>query len=125
MILLYYLIAVSVISVIITVYDKLAAKAGLFRIPEATLLFFAAIGGAAAMYIPAVFLRRTFRFDVFLLKAVKIRREFSNKPISYTVDKRIIKCRTSCSLFMRQAPASYAPQPIPKNIRYHIFVKNH
>ena len=49
MILLYYLIAVSVISVIITVYDKLAAKAGLFRIPEATLLFFAAIGGAGAL----------------------------------------------------------------------------
>ena len=67
MILLYYLIAVSVISVIITVYDKLAAKAGLFRIPEATLLFFAAIGGAAAMYITMQLIRhKTPKFMISL-----------------------------------------------------------
>lgn len=67
MILLYYLIAVSVISVIITVYDKLAAKAGLFRIPEATLLFFAAIGGAAAMYITMQLIRHKTHKPKFMI----------------------------------------------------------
>lgn len=68
MILLYYLIAVSVISVLITVYDKLAAKAGLFRIPEATLLFFAAaVGGAAAMYLTMQLIRHKTRKPKFML----------------------------------------------------------
>lgn len=67
MILLYYLIAVSLIAVIITVYDKLAAKAGLFRIPEETLLFFAAIGGAAAMYVTMQLIRHKTRKPKFMI----------------------------------------------------------
>lgn len=67
MILLCYIIAVSVISVIITVYDKLAAKAGLFRIPEATLLFFAAVGGAAAMYVTMQLIRHKTRKPKFMI----------------------------------------------------------
>lgn len=64
---LYYLAAVSVISAIITVYDKLAARAGLFRIPEATLLFFAAVGGAAAMYVTMQLVRHKTRKPKFMI----------------------------------------------------------
>ena len=43
---LVYYISISIPSVIITVYDKIAV-----RIPERTLMTFAALGGAAAMYV--------------------------------------------------------------------------
>ncbi|HPE94879.1 MAG TPA: DUF1294 domain-containing protein [Bacillota bacterium] len=47
-----YLAVVSVISVIITVYDKtIAGKSGVRRIPEAVLLGWAAAGGSVAMFI--------------------------------------------------------------------------
>ena len=42
---------VSLFAVCVTVYDKRAAMAHQWRVPEATLLLLAAIGGAAAMLI--------------------------------------------------------------------------
>ena len=45
---LVYYISISIPSVIITVYDKIAAIKKAVRIPERT---FAALGGAAAMYV--------------------------------------------------------------------------
>ena len=50
-----------------TNYYKPAAKAGLFRIPEATLLFFAAIGGAAAMYITMQLIRHKTHKPKFMI----------------------------------------------------------
>ncbi len=48
----YYIIAISAISVIICIYDKIASKAlPRLRIPESTLMFLSAIGGSLAMYI--------------------------------------------------------------------------
>lgn len=48
---LVYYISISIPSVIITVYDKITAIKKAVRIPERTLMTFAALGGAAAMYI--------------------------------------------------------------------------
>ncbi|MBE6662748.1 MAG: DUF1294 domain-containing protein [Ruminococcaceae bacterium] len=45
-------VAISVISVITTVYDKIAAKiATRHRVPEATLLLLSILGGSLPMYI--------------------------------------------------------------------------
>ena len=48
---LAYLALVSLISVVITVVDKHRAQAGKWRVPEATLLLFSALGGSIAMLI--------------------------------------------------------------------------
>lgn len=40
---------ISAVAIIVTIWDKHAAKAGLRRTPEATLLWIAFFGGAAAM----------------------------------------------------------------------------
>jgi uncharacterized membrane protein YsdA (DUF1294 family) len=51
-IILIYLAAVSLISVIITVYDKKAAiKRPNERVPEAKLFLFSILGGSFAMYL--------------------------------------------------------------------------
>lgn len=51
MIILLYLAIVSLISVIVTVYDKLRAKKGGWRVPEKTLLFLSFLGGGIAMLL--------------------------------------------------------------------------
>jgi len=43
---IYYLLAVNVIAFAVYGYDKLKAKKGWWRIPEATLLLLAVIGGS-------------------------------------------------------------------------------
>ncbi len=64
---IYYLIAVSAFSIFITVYDKLASKAGLFRIPEKTLLAAALLGGACAMYVSMIIIHHKTRKRKFML----------------------------------------------------------
>jgi uncharacterized membrane protein YsdA (DUF1294 family) len=49
--LLGYLLALSLVAGIATIYDKGAAKADKRRIPENTLLLIALLGGSVAMYI--------------------------------------------------------------------------
>ncbi len=46
-----YLLIISLIAVILTAADKARARKGKWRVPEATLFAFAALGGSAAMYI--------------------------------------------------------------------------
>ena len=48
---LVYYISISIPSVIITVYDKIAAIKKAVRIHERTLMTFEALGGADAMYV--------------------------------------------------------------------------
>ena len=49
---LYLFLGISALSVIATVYDKIAAKClPRNRVPEATLLLLAALGGSLSMYI--------------------------------------------------------------------------
>lgn len=43
---IYYILAVNVITFVVYGIDKLKAKKGWWRIPEATLLLLAAIGGS-------------------------------------------------------------------------------
>lgn len=49
--LLVYLGVISGIAVFLTVFDKWKAQRGKWRIPEATLLLFSALGGSLAMLI--------------------------------------------------------------------------
>lgn len=49
--LLFYFIAISLISVIVCATDKARAKKGRWRIKESTLFLLSALGGSAAMYI--------------------------------------------------------------------------
>lgn len=46
-----WLIAVSLMALVVTMADKRRAKRGGFRIPERTLWFVAILGGSAAMYL--------------------------------------------------------------------------
>ena len=64
---LVYLAAVSLISVCITVADKIKARAGAWRIPEATLLLFSALGGSVAMYITMQLIRHKTKHLKFML----------------------------------------------------------
>ena len=50
-ILLGYLLIISLIAGIVTMYDKGAAKANKRRVPENSLLLIALLGGSIAMYL--------------------------------------------------------------------------
>ncbi len=62
-----YITMIGLISVIITIYDKIAAKKEKQRIPEKTLLTFAAIGGAAAMLATMKTIRHKTRKKKFMI----------------------------------------------------------
>lgn len=62
-----YFIVISVITAIITVYDKFASKYLLrFRIPEKVLLATGFIGGAAAEFITMKIIRHKTRHKKFM-----------------------------------------------------------
>ena len=63
-----YLVVISVLAVIFTCYDKIAAKkrpGG--RVPEATLLFIALLGGSTAMYIAMRAIRHKTQHAKFMI----------------------------------------------------------
>ena len=62
-----WLIIISVTAVAVTVWDKHAAKARLRRIPEATLLWIAFFGGAAAMLATMQIIRHKTRKLKFMI----------------------------------------------------------
>ncbi len=65
-----YLIIISVmscISIALTVYDKLAAKARKRRIPEKTLLLTGFFGGASAMFLTMLFIRHKTKHMKFMV----------------------------------------------------------
>ena len=67
-ILLIYLSVVSIISVCVTVYDKIAAKHFTkHRVRESHLLFLSAIGGAAAMFAAMVIIRHKTQKPKFMI----------------------------------------------------------
>lgn len=64
---LIYLAIISLISMIITIYDKIAAKiAPRHRVPEKTLLIFGGLGGAAVMYITMLIIRHKTKKKKFM-----------------------------------------------------------
>lgn len=62
-----YLICISLLSVIVTVSDKRKAKKGGWRVPEATLLLLAALGGSVAMYLTMHLIRHKTKHIKFML----------------------------------------------------------
>ena len=63
-----YLLIVSLVAIIITVYDKRAAtKHPEHRTREATLFAFSALGGSVAMLITMLFVRHKTRHKRFMI----------------------------------------------------------
>ncbi len=62
-----YFILISAVAFFVTVYDKYAAKKGMWRIPEKTLFFIAALGGAVSMYLTMLAVRHKTRHKRFML----------------------------------------------------------
>ncbi len=65
--LLIYLIAISIIAIIITIYDKLCAIGRRWRVKENTLMLISALGGSLAMYITMLIIRHKTRHIKFML----------------------------------------------------------
>ena len=67
-ILLGYLLAISVISIIVCIYDKIAAKHNpKHRTREATLLLLSALGGSVAMLITMLLIRHKTKHLKFMI----------------------------------------------------------
>ena len=62
-----YLAAISLLAVTMTAYDKRAARRGLRRLRERTLLFVAVIGGSVAMFIMMRFIHHKTRHAKFMV----------------------------------------------------------
>ena len=65
--LITYLVIINLIAVIITVYDKVRAIRGKWRVKESTLLLISALGGSVAMYITMHLIRHKTRHLKFML----------------------------------------------------------
>ena len=67
-VLIGWLALISLIGVILTVYDKIAAKKRpRSRIPEKTLLLVAALGGAVPMYLTMLLIRHKTQHKKFMI----------------------------------------------------------
>lgn len=63
-----YLAAISLISIVVCIYDKFAAKhATRHRTREATLLILSALGGSVAMFITMLLIRHKTKHVKFML----------------------------------------------------------
>lgn len=62
-----FMVLVSVVSVILTLYDKAASKSSKWRIPENILMLFAFFGGATAMYIVMQLIRHKTKHKKFMI----------------------------------------------------------
>lgn len=62
-----YIALISIVTVVLTVYDKNAAKRHQFRISEPTLLMCAVFGGAVAELLTMLIIRHKTRHIKFML----------------------------------------------------------
>ena len=62
-----YVAVISLISTIVTIYDKKIAGTGKRRVPEATLLMWSALGGSVAMYITMHIIRHKSQHKKFMI----------------------------------------------------------
>lgn len=68
LILLVYLAAISILSVIVCLYDKFAAKhIQKHRTREATLLLLSALGGSVAMFVTMLLIRHKTKHAKFMV----------------------------------------------------------
>ena len=66
-ILLIYWATISLVTAVVTVYDKRAAKKGAWRIPEKTLLLLALAGGSVIEYLVMVGIRHKTQHKKFMV----------------------------------------------------------
>lgn len=68
-VLLIYLGVISVISIIVCIYDKLFSKLNnvKFRVPEKSLFVFSALGGSVAMFLCMLLIRHKTKHVSFML----------------------------------------------------------
>lgn len=66
-IILIYLLAINIIAIIVTIYDKLCAIGRKWRIKESTLLLLSSLGGSIGMYITMLLIRHKTRHLKFML----------------------------------------------------------
>lgn len=64
---LLYIAAISVLTVILTVYDKLASKRSKWRVPESSLLIIGLFGGAFAEFITMQIIRHKTQHKKFMI----------------------------------------------------------
>ena len=64
---LIYFCAISLVAVIFTIYDKIAAKISARRIPEKTLFTIAAFGGSLFMYMTMQLIRHKTKHKRFMI----------------------------------------------------------
>ena len=62
-----YLIIINLIAIVVTAHDKLAAIRQRRRVPEKTLMFISALGGAPAMYLTMLVIRHKTRKPLFMI----------------------------------------------------------
>lgn len=67
MLITIYLIIISIIAIILTVYDKHASKINSWRISENTLLLTSCLGGSVAMFITMKIIRHKTRHYKFMI----------------------------------------------------------
>lgn len=65
--LITYLVIINLIAVIATVFDKVRAIRGKWRVKESTLLLISALGGSVSMYITMQLIRHKTRHLKFML----------------------------------------------------------
>ena len=65
-VLLLYLAAISLTSILVTVADKRRARRRKWRVPEATLLLLSALGGSAAMFVTMKIIRHKTQHRKFM-----------------------------------------------------------
>ena len=64
---LIYLAVISLISFIVTAWDKFCAKRDMWRVPEKTLLILSALGGSVAMYVTMKTIRPKTKHPKFMV----------------------------------------------------------
>lgn len=66
---LAYIAIISLISIIVCIYDKVISKKNRveLRIPEATLLLLSALGGSVAMFVTMLLIRHKTKHVKFML----------------------------------------------------------
>lgn len=66
---LAYIAIISLISIIVCIYDKVISKKNRveLRIPEAVLLLFSALGGSVAMFVTMLLIRHKTKHVKFML----------------------------------------------------------
>lgn len=62
-----YLVLINLISIIVTISDKVKAIKRKWRVPESTLLLLSALGGSVSMYITMLIIRHKARHAKFMV----------------------------------------------------------